>query len=76
MEADAHRAHQAKCKPFFSERTMGELIDKVKGKIKHVAGSISGDKSLEGEGEMDEAKGKVKGAVEDIKHAVKQAVKK
>ena len=57
-------------------RVDGIRLSSVKGKIKHVAGSISGDKSLEGEGEMDEAKGKVKGAVEDIKHAVKQAVKK
>jgi uncharacterized protein YjbJ (UPF0337 family) len=76
MEADAHQAHQAKCNRSSAGEPMGELIDKVKGKIKHVAGSISGDKTLEGEGKMDEAKGKVKGAVEDIKHSVKQAVKK
>jgi uncharacterized protein YjbJ (UPF0337 family) len=55
---------------------MGEIIDKVKGKIKQAAGSLSGDKKLEREGKMDEAKGKVKGAVEDAKHAVKDAVKK
>jgi uncharacterized protein YjbJ (UPF0337 family) len=55
---------------------MGEIIDKVKGKIKQAAGSLSGDKKLEREGKMDEAKGKVKGAVEDVKHTVKDAVKK
>ena len=54
---------------------MGEIIDKVKGKIKQAAGAISGDKKLEGEGKVDEAKGAVKGAVEEVKHAVKEAVK-
>jgi uncharacterized protein YjbJ (UPF0337 family) len=51
---------------------MGEIIDKVKGKIKQAVGALAGDKRLEGEGEVDEANGKVKGAVEDFKHAVKK----
>ncbi len=55
---------------------MGEIIDKVKGKIKQAAGSVSGDKKLEREGKVDQAKGKVKGAVEDVKHAVKDASKR
>ena len=55
---------------------MGELIDKVKGKIKQAAGSLSGDKTLEAKGKIDEAKGKMKGVAEDIKHSVKDAVKK
>ena len=55
---------------------MGEIIDKVKGKIKQAAGAASGDKKLEREGKVDEAKGKVKGAVEEVKQAVKNAVKK
>jgi uncharacterized protein YjbJ (UPF0337 family) len=59
-----------------SEETMGELIDKTKGKIKQAAGVIAGDKRLEGEGKADEAKGKMKGAVEEVKHAVKHAVKR
>jgi uncharacterized protein YjbJ (UPF0337 family) len=54
---------------------MGEIIDKVKGKIKKAAGAVTGDKPLEREGRVDEAKGKVKGAVEEVKHAVKDAVK-
>jgi uncharacterized protein YjbJ (UPF0337 family) len=54
---------------------MGEIIDKVKGKIKQAAGSVSGDKKLEREGKVDQAKGKVKGVVEDVKHAVKDAAK-
>jgi uncharacterized protein YjbJ (UPF0337 family) len=55
---------------------MGEIIDKVKGKIKQVAGGLAGDKKLEREGRVDEAKGVAKGAVEDVKHAVKDAVRK
>ena len=55
---------------------MGEIIDKVKGKIKQTAGKLSGDKKLEREGKVDEVKGAVKGAVEDVKHAVKDAVNK
>jgi uncharacterized protein YjbJ (UPF0337 family) len=50
---------------------MGELIDKAKGKIKQAAGALSGDKSLKHEGEIDETKGDVKGAVEGAKQAVK-----
>jgi uncharacterized protein YjbJ (UPF0337 family) len=55
---------------------MGELIDKAKGKIKQGAGALTGNKKVEREGRVDEAKGRVKGAVEDVKHAVKDAVRK
>jgi uncharacterized protein YjbJ (UPF0337 family) len=55
---------------------MGELIDKVKGKIKQAAGALSGDKKLEREGKVDEVMGKAKGAVEDVKHAVKDPARK
>ena len=55
---------------------MGEIIDKTKGKIKKAAGALTGDKKLEREGMVDEAKGKAKGALEDVKHALKKAVKK
>jgi uncharacterized protein YjbJ (UPF0337 family) len=55
---------------------MGEIIDRVKGKIKKAVGAVAGDKKLEREGRVDDAKGKVKGAVEDVKHAVKVAAKK
>jgi uncharacterized protein YjbJ (UPF0337 family) len=54
---------------------MGEIIDKVKGKIKQVAGDLSGDGKLQREGKVDSAKGKAKGAVEDVKHAIKHARK-
>jgi uncharacterized protein YjbJ (UPF0337 family) len=55
---------------------MGEIIDKAKGRIKQAAGALAGDKKLKSEGRADEASGKVKGAVEDVKHAIKDAVKK
>jgi len=55
---------------------MGELIDKAKGKIKQAAGILGGDKKLQNEGKVDEAKGKLKGSVEDVKHAVREATKK
>ena len=52
---------------------MGEIISKVKGKTKQAAGKISGNKKLEREGKVDEAKGKLKGAVRNVRHAVKKA---
>jgi uncharacterized protein YjbJ (UPF0337 family) len=55
---------------------MGEIIDKVKGKIKQAGGILSGNKKLETEGRVDEAKGKVKGAAEEVKHAVKETARK
>jgi uncharacterized protein YjbJ (UPF0337 family) len=55
---------------------MGELIDKVKGKIKQAAGNLSGDRGLKVEGKIDVAKGNAKGAVEEVKHAVKAAAQK
>jgi uncharacterized protein YjbJ (UPF0337 family) len=55
---------------------MGEIIDKTKGKIKQAAGSLTGNQRLENEGKVDEAKGNVKGAVEEAKHVVKEGLKK
>ena len=54
---------------------MGELTDKAKGKVKEVAGVVSGDRELEAEGKADRAKGAIKEKFEDIKHAVKEAVR-
>ncbi|NOK32666.1 CsbD family protein [Corallococcus exercitus] len=53
---------------------MGEWTDKAKGKVKETVGVATGDRSLEAEGKADTAKGKVKGVVEDVKHAIKDAV--
>lgn len=52
---------------------MGELIDKAKGKVKETVGVATGDRELEAEGKADTLKGKVKGVVEDVKHAIKDA---
>jgi uncharacterized protein YjbJ (UPF0337 family) len=54
---------------------MGEIIDKAKGKMKQVAGTVAGNDKLKADGELVELKGNAKGAVEDIKQAVKRAVK-
>jgi uncharacterized protein YjbJ (UPF0337 family) len=55
---------------------MGKIIDKVKGKAEQTVGVAIGNRKLERRGKVDEAKGNVKGAMEEVKHAVKQAVKK
>jgi uncharacterized protein YjbJ (UPF0337 family) len=54
---------------------MGAIIDRAKGRIKKAAGVLTGDKKLEREGKVDEAKGKAKGALDDLKHVIKKAVK-
>lgn len=51
---------------------MGEFIDKAKGKVKQAIGDLTGNKELEREGERDETKGKVEGAVKDVKGAAKE----
>ncbi len=56
-----------------SREQMGEIIDKVKGKVKRVAGALIGDTKLSAPEGRIEAKGKVKGVAEDVKHAVKNA---
>ncbi|HEY3547938.1 MAG TPA: CsbD family protein [Propionicimonas sp.] len=52
---------------------MGEILDKAKGKIKQAAGDLTGDKELKREGEKDELKGKMKGAVKDVEDVLKDA---
>ena len=44
--------------------------DKTKGKIKEAAGDLTGDDDLQREGKADQAGGKVKNAVDDVKDAV------
>jgi FixJ family two-component response regulator/uncharacterized protein YjbJ (UPF0337 family) len=41
----------------------GEIVDQIRGKIKQAAGGRAGNNKLENEGKVDEAKGKMKGAV-------------
>jgi uncharacterized protein YjbJ (UPF0337 family) len=54
---------------------MGELIDKVKGKIKQAEGRATGNPAREAEGVADELKGKAKGAFEDVKSDAKRAMR-
>jgi uncharacterized protein YjbJ (UPF0337 family) len=51
---------------------MGELIDKAKGKAKQVYGSITGDRSKQAEGVVDEKKGQMKEKFEDLKQDIKR----
>jgi uncharacterized protein YjbJ (UPF0337 family) len=41
-------------------------IDKAKGRVKEAAGALTGDRSLKNKGRADQAKGSVKGAVDNI----------
>lgn len=56
------------------EDPMSEFINKAKGKIKQVGGILSGNEELKRDGERDEQKGQIEGAVKDVKHAVKSVV--
>jgi uncharacterized protein YjbJ (UPF0337 family) len=49
-------------------------VDKVGGKVKEVAGHVTGDKTLETEGKFDQAKGAVHNKVGDVKDAGKEAI--
>jgi uncharacterized protein YjbJ (UPF0337 family) len=48
--------------------------DTVKGKVKEVAGRVSGDKKLEHEGTADQVKGSLRHAAGDAKDAGKEAI--
>ncbi len=51
------------------DRTRGAAND-LSGKIKEGMGKLTGDKSLESEGHMDQAKGKAQKAMGDVKDAL------
>jgi uncharacterized protein YjbJ (UPF0337 family) len=48
--------------------------EQAKGKVKEVAGKVTGDSKLETEGKADQVAGKVKNTVGGLKDAVKEAV--
>ena len=54
---------------------MSELVNKTKGKIKQAVGDLTGNEKLRKEGKRDELKGKVEGAIEDVKDAAKGVAK-
>ncbi|EPD29324.1 CsbD family protein [Gleimia europaea] len=49
------------------------MKDKLTGAAKEAAGKVSGDKSMEAEGKADQASGKIKDFVEDVKDKADQA---
>ena len=49
-------------------------VEQAKGKIKEVAGKVTGDAKLEIEGKTHQAAGKIQNAVGGFKDAVKKAV--
>jgi uncharacterized protein YjbJ (UPF0337 family) len=53
---------------------MGEVIDKVKGKVKQAAGKAIGDHKLERKGNFQELRGKAKGVVKRAKVAAEDAL--
>jgi uncharacterized protein YjbJ (UPF0337 family) len=48
--------------------------DELKGRMKEAAGALTGDDELKREGQVDQAAGKVKQAVEKVVDKVKDAV--
>lgn len=53
---------------------MANNIDDAKGRAKEAAGSITGDENLKNEGKTDQAKSKVKDAVDDVAGKVKDVL--
>jgi len=53
---------------------MGSNIDDAKGRVKEAAGDITDNDRLKREGKADQAGGKVKDFVEDVKDKVENAV--
>ena len=57
------------------DRVEGSL-HQAKGKVKEVAGKITGDAKLEGEGKAENTAGKVQNAVGGVKDSIRDAVNK
>jgi uncharacterized protein YjbJ (UPF0337 family) len=53
------------------DRTRGAW-DRIKGIVKETAGKVSGDRSTEVSGKLDQAKGQVEGKIGDAKDAIRQ----
>ncbi len=48
-------------------------FDQAKGKVKEVAGKVTGDSKLETEGKADQIKGKVQNTIGGMKDSIKEA---
>ncbi len=53
---------------------MAGEMDKLKGKVKEVAGAAANDASTENEGKLDQAKGNLKETAENLKDRAKKAL--
>ncbi|RSD19894.1 MULTISPECIES: CsbD family protein [Amycolatopsis] len=55
---------------------IGNKAEELGGKAKEAAGNATGDEQLRAEGQADQAKAGLKGAVENVKDAAKDLFKK
>lgn len=55
-----------------AEDKMKNEAEDLGGKVKETTGKVTGDKSLENEGKVDQAKASVKKAAENVKDAFKK----
>lgn len=53
---------------------MGENTDEMKGRVKEAAGDLTDREDLEREGKLDQAKGKVKDAIDKTSEKVNDAL--
>ena len=51
---------------------MDEQFDEAKGRIKEAAGDLTDNDELRAEGKLDQAKGKLKGFIDDIADKLKK----
>lgn len=58
-----------------SEEKLDAKLEELGGAAKELVGKATGDKEVETEGQVDQIKGKVKAAAEDVKDAVSGAIK-
>jgi uncharacterized protein YjbJ (UPF0337 family) len=54
---------------------MSGTSDKIKGRVKEAVGALTDNQRLKNEGKLDQATGKVKGAVERVIDKAKNVVK-
>jgi uncharacterized protein YjbJ (UPF0337 family) len=63
--------HHREVNPMTDKDRVEGSAEQAKGKIKEVAGKVTGDSKLQGEGKAGQVKGKVQNAVGGIKDAVR-----
>jgi uncharacterized protein YjbJ (UPF0337 family) len=54
---------------------MSGTSDTIKGRVKEAVGALTNDRRLKNEGKLDQATGKIKGAVEKVIDKAKKAAK-